>query len=86
MEDKPTGDGRKQPSGCFVCNTALPLLERCWSEATRDHFRNSRIEFLKGDAQPDRRPHRAPFEGRRAQRNARYGGVTPSSRSSAAGW
>ena len=20
----------------------------CWSEATRDHFRNSRVEFLKG--------------------------------------
>jgi hypothetical protein len=35
-------------AGCFLCTTALPLLERCWSEATRDHFRNSRIEFLKG--------------------------------------
>ena len=34
--------------GCFFCTTALPLLERCWPEATRDHFRNSRIEFLKG--------------------------------------
>ena len=34
--------------GCFICTTALPLLEHCWSEATRDHFRNSRIEFLKG--------------------------------------
>jgi len=34
--------------GCFFCTTALPLLERCWSEATRDHFRNSRVEFLKG--------------------------------------
>ena len=35
-------------SGCFLCTTALPLLEHCWTEATRDHFRNSRIEFLKG--------------------------------------
>ena len=34
--------------GCFLCTTAIPLLERCWTEATRDHFRNSRIEFLKG--------------------------------------
>jgi len=34
--------------GCFFCATALPLLERCWPEATRAHFRNSRIEFLKG--------------------------------------
>ena len=34
--------------GCFFCNVALPLMERYWSDATRDHFRNSRIEFLKG--------------------------------------
>jgi hypothetical protein len=34
--------------GCFFCTTAIPLLEQCWSEATRDHFRNSRVEFLKG--------------------------------------
>ena len=34
--------------GCFICQTAIPLLEKCWSEATRDHFRNSRVEFLKG--------------------------------------
>ncbi len=24
------------------------MLERWWSESTNDHFRNSRIEFLKG--------------------------------------
>ena len=35
-------------AGCFVCQTAIPLLEKCWSEATRDHFRTSRVEFLKG--------------------------------------
>ncbi|HXS97274.1 MAG TPA: hypothetical protein VN736_21905 [Candidatus Limnocylindrales bacterium] len=34
--------------GCFFCATALPLLEKCWSDATKDHFRNSRVEFLKG--------------------------------------
>jgi hypothetical protein len=34
--------------GCFICETALPLIEKFWSEATRDHFRNSRVEFLKG--------------------------------------
>jgi hypothetical protein len=27
---------------------ALPLLEGCFPEATRDHFRASRVEFLKG--------------------------------------
>jgi hypothetical protein len=34
--------------GCFLCATAIPMLERMWSDATKDHFRNSRIEFLKG--------------------------------------
>lgn len=44
MEDTKTASAR----GCFICETALPLLEKCWSDATKDHFRNSRIEFLKG--------------------------------------
>ena len=35
-------------SGCFICATAIPMLERMWSDATKDHFRNSRVEFLKG--------------------------------------
>ena len=26
----------------------LPMLERRWSEASRGHFRNARVEFLKG--------------------------------------
>ena len=34
--------------GCFFCTTAMPMLEHMVSEATRDHFRNSRVEFLKG--------------------------------------
>jgi hypothetical protein len=34
--------------GCFICNTAIPMLEHFWPRATHDHFRNSRIEFLKG--------------------------------------
>ena len=40
--------GHTRAQGCFICETALPLLEKCWSEGTRDHFRNSRMEFLKG--------------------------------------
>lgn len=35
-------------AGCFFCGTAIPVLERLWSDATQNHFRNSRIEFLKG--------------------------------------
>jgi hypothetical protein len=43
-----TAGEASRPAGCFLCSTALPMLERMWSDATRDHFRNSRIEFLKG--------------------------------------
>lgn len=42
-EEKPTPAG-----GCFFCTTAVPIMEKIWSDATRDHFRTSRIEFLKG--------------------------------------
>jgi hypothetical protein len=45
--DEKIKPGERQ-AGCFLCTTAMPLLEQMWSEATRDHFRNSRIEFLKG--------------------------------------
>jgi hypothetical protein len=49
MEEKSTADLPPEPErGCFFCHTARPLLERLWSEATVHHFRNSRIEFLKG--------------------------------------
>lgn len=43
-----TQQAAPHPAGCFICTTAIPMLERMWSEATRDHFRNSRVEFLKG--------------------------------------
>jgi len=49
MEEKTsTAASEEHEHGCFFCATALPLLERCWPETTRNHFRNSRIEFLKG--------------------------------------
>jgi hypothetical protein len=34
--------------GCLICGTLKPLFSRMWSDATGNHFRNSRIEFLKG--------------------------------------
>lgn len=34
--------------GCFFCETAKPMFERLWSDATHNHFRTSRVEFLKG--------------------------------------
>jgi len=36
------------PPGCFVCESLLPLFESLWPKETREHFRNSRVEFLKG--------------------------------------
>jgi hypothetical protein len=45
MEEKTTGTPE---TGCFYCHTARPFFAHIWSEATRDHFRTSRIEFLKG--------------------------------------
>ena len=47
-ENPSAGQPHTHQPGCFFCTTAIPVLERIWSEATRDHFRNSRVEFLKG--------------------------------------
>jgi hypothetical protein len=49
MEEKTTASGtHSHAESCFFCTTAMPMLESLVSEATRDHFRNSRVEFLKG--------------------------------------
>lgn len=48
MDEKTNAAPHQHRYGCFFCETAIPLIDRVWSEATRDHFRNSRIEFLKG--------------------------------------
>ena len=49
MPEEPTASQpHERQRGCFFCSTAIPVLEHIWSEATRDHFRNSRVEFLKG--------------------------------------
>lgn len=50
MEEKQTA-GQPQ-HGCFFCNVAGPqieaMLEHIWPEPTHEHFRNARIEMLKG--------------------------------------
>jgi len=42
---------QKAHEGCF-CHGAGPRVSdafrSCWSEATKDHFRTSRVEFWKG--------------------------------------
>jgi len=34
--------------GCFYCLNVKPFFRKAWSEATKDHFRTARVEFLKG--------------------------------------
>jgi hypothetical protein len=38
--------------GCFFCDVAAPqinaFLDHVWPHNTREHFRNARIEMLKG--------------------------------------
>jgi len=49
MEQQSTTQAQQPHArGCFYCSTAKPLLQQLWSDATRGHFRQSRIEFLKG--------------------------------------
>ena len=42
---------QQRSDGCF-CGGAGPrvsnMFRSCWSEATKDHFRTSRVEFWKG--------------------------------------
>ncbi len=39
-------------AGCFFCTIAMPqisaLLNHCWPDETQEHFRNARVEVLKG--------------------------------------
>jgi hypothetical protein len=45
--DEKTEQTSSHRGGCLFCTT-LPVIEKMWSDATGDHFRHSRIEFLKG--------------------------------------
>jgi hypothetical protein len=48
MDEKQTA----QPHGCIFCTIVGPQLEammdHIWPEDTREHFRNARVEVLKG--------------------------------------
>ena len=40
-----------EPGGCFCMGVGpqvTSMADNLWSRATNDHFRNSRVEFLKG--------------------------------------
>ena len=60
MEEKTTAT---PPHGCFFCDVVGPqveaFLDHVWPEPTKEHFRNARVEMLKGmrsilDARIDR--------------------------------
>jgi len=42
----------KHAHGCFFCDVAGPqieaFLDHVWPQNTREHFRNARVEMLKG--------------------------------------
>ena len=41
----------KADGDCFCCGAGprvSNMFRSCWSEATKDHFRSSRVEFWKG--------------------------------------
>ena len=40
MEEKTT---KTEDPGCFFCLNVKPALGKLWSDATRDHFHNSRV-------------------------------------------
>ncbi len=50
MDDHSTH--HQHAEGCFFCNVAAPqieaFLDHVWPQNTREHFRNARIEVLKG--------------------------------------
>ena len=68
MDEQQT-TGRQHAQGCFFCDVAAPqinaFLDHVWPENTREHFRNARIEMLKGirtmlDARIDHLSKQAP--------------------------
>ena len=63
---------RQHAHGCFFCDVAEPqikaFIDHVWPENTRQHFRNARIEMLKGwrsmlDAKIDHLSKQAPSKG-----------------------
>jgi hypothetical protein len=47
MEKKHT-ESDHAAEGCYFCDVARPFLRDLWSNTTRTHFRNSRVEFWRG--------------------------------------
>lgn len=52
MEEKQATTAATAVHGCFFCTVAAPQIEafinHVWPEPTQQHFRNARVEMLKG--------------------------------------
>jgi hypothetical protein len=50
--DEKHGAHQHSGAGCFFCQVAEPqikaFVDHLWPQNTREHFRNARIEMLKG--------------------------------------
>jgi hypothetical protein len=63
MDEQQGATHQHARGGCFFCDIAAPQIEafmdHVWPKDTREHFRNARVEMLKGvrsmlDARIDR--------------------------------
>jgi hypothetical protein len=52
MDEQQSTAHQHAHGGCFFCDIAAPqieaFLDHVWPQNTREHFRNARIEMLKG--------------------------------------
>ena len=52
MDEQQSTGHQHSGAGCFFCQVAEPqinaFLDHVWPQNTREHFRNARIEMLKG--------------------------------------
>jgi len=52
MDEQQGSPHQHTHGGCFFCDVAAPqinaLMDHVWPKDTREHFRNARIEMLKG--------------------------------------
>jgi hypothetical protein len=50
--DEQQSTAHQHAHGCFFCDIAAPqieaLMDHVWPKDTREHFRNARLEMLKG--------------------------------------
>jgi hypothetical protein len=72
MDEQQTSGHSHTQGGCFFCDVAAPqinaFLDHVWPQNTREHFRNARIEMLKGwrsllDAKIDHLAKQQPAKG-----------------------